>query len=428
MLKVYKKCRVCKCELHDIVEYGDFAVVGYMSDDENKLYAKRKSPLTLCRCDPSSDENACGLVQLRHSLPVELLYVDYYYRSSINPSMVQHLDEIVQRAIDLNGGDVSDIRVVDIGCNDGALIKSCIDRGINRSNITGFDPAKNLAKHSRLTGATIYSSIFDTSVVKDFKKFDKDAIFSIAMFYDLNDPLDFVRQIADCLSEKGIWVNEQLYLPEMIKNTAFDSICHEHVTYFSLSTFKNILDQFGLEIIDVHVNGVNGGSFQTYVSRKGAYEVEDAAFVKINSMLIDEFDLKMDTGDIYKEFSDNVDVNLNRVADFVRSELDAGKKIIYYGASTKGAITVQTKPAFAEINLCADRNAEKYGLTINGTSINIISEAEARALNPDYFFVLPWHFIDGFVEREKEFLDSGGKLIVPMPEARIIGASGVEEI
>ena len=418
MLKTRKTCRICNNPLSDILDLGSMSLPGYDGLAGHK-FIQRKIPLVLTRCCPDENENACGLVQLRHTAPGSLIYPRYFYRSGINRTMTEHLHEIAQRAIDLTNLQPEDT-VIDIGCNDGTSLAYYADKGFK--NLYGFDPASNMAEHSRKTGATIVEDYFRFNAYRDNCPEPAKIISSIAMFYDLEDPNEFVNDIQDALRPDGIWVLELSYLPTMLEQVAFDTICHEHIAYYSLTVMENLLARHNLVIVDIYLNDTNGGSFQLYVGRMEHWKQSKKTQEYIRELKETEFEMGLDTYEPYAFFSQKVHEIRRHLATDLRDLKNEGKKVFAYGASTKGAITLQWCGIDNDlVECCADRNPVKWGTVINGTGIPIISEDEARARKPDYFLVLPWHFMKEFKEREKEFLDRGGLFIVPVPQVKIVG-------
>lgn len=419
MIKTRQTCRVCGNWLTDILNLGEHCLPGY-DGLEGRQFIQRKVPLVLARCNPEVNETACGLVQLRHTTPGSMLYPRYFYRSGINQTMTKHLGGLAQRAIDVASPSKIDV-IVDIGCNDGTSLAYYAARGYR--SLFGFDPAKNMAEYSRKTGAKITEDYFTEATFRKAvgsKRLAK-LITSIAMFYDLEDPGSFVESIAKCLSPKGVWVFEQSYLPSMLRQNAFDTICHEHLEYYSLAIVENLLSKHGLKVIDVYLNDINGGSFQVFAGHRNR-EVSAEADNRIQSLRDAEFELALETSTPYQSFAGRIDEIRKDLVRMLQGLKHRGKKVFAYGASTKGAITLQSCGITSNlVECCADRNPIKWGSQINGTGIPIVSEEEARAKQPDYFLVLPWHFIKEFQEREKEFLDRGGNFIIPMPRVTIIG-------
>jgi hypothetical protein len=296
------------------------------------------------------------------------------------------------------------------------LLKSYRHDGLQR---IGIDP----------TGAKFlqfYSS--DIRLVCDFfsqRNFEAVAadkariVTSIAMFYDLADPVDFARQIAAILAEDGIWHFEQSYMPSMLRTKSYDTICHEHLEYYSIAVVKKVLEAAGLKILDVQMNSVNGGSFAVTAARKTSRYRADSPM--ICWLLEQEQRLGLDTPRPFREFEDHVFRHREDLRRLIRALVHDGKRIVGYGASTKGNVLLQFCGLGPdEIPVIADVNPDKFGCVTPGTHIPIVSEEEARALDPDFFLVLPWHFKSGIVERERDFLENGGKMIFPFPEIEIV--------
>jgi hypothetical protein len=249
------------------------------------------------------------------------------------------------------------------------------------------------------------------------------------MFYDLENPQKFVKDITEILDDNGIWVLQLSYTPLMIQQLAFDNICHEHIYYYSLFNVQKLFKSCGMEIVDVQLNDVNGGSFRLYCMKENADKTKfatqpyrDVCNFRINSLLSYEKTLKLDETEIWLDFFDNINKLKEETLNFIKSEKTKGKKIWGYGASTKGNTLLQY---FGLDNTLIDGIAErshyKFGLKTIGTNIPIYSEEEMRKENPDYLLVLPWHFINEFIIRENEYLKQGGKFIVPCPKFKIIG-------
>ena len=244
-------------------------------------------------------------------------------------------------------------------------------------------------------------------------------ITSIAMFYDLDDPNAFVRDVKDTLAQDGIWIIQMAYLSSMLEKNAFDNICHEHLEYYSLLSLRHLLNRHGFEIFSVELNDVNGGSFRVYVRHRSSKSGNlDGS---VDELVKKEVALRLDRKEIYEEFEWRILEIRMKVRSFIEAEHMAGKKIYVYGASTKGNTLLQYfNLGYGLITAAVDRNPEKWGKKTAGTQIPIISEEQARREKPDYFLVLPWHFLKEFMERERDFLTSGGKFIVPLPQFRII--------
>lgn len=411
------KCRICgNTDLISILNLGEQVLSGRFPTEIDARIPK--APLELVKCNDEKNQNACGLLQLKHSVsPDEMYGKKYGYRSGINITMKQHLKEIVnqiEKMIDFNDGDV----VLDIGSNDATLLKYYNNQKIVRIGIdpTGKQFEEHYTENIKLIPDYFSASNFYSLGIKKKSK----AITSIAMFYDLEEPMKFVQEINKILDKDGVWILEQSYMPTMLKNNSFDTICHEHLEYYSLKQIVWMIEKNDMEIINVELNDINGGSFRIYICHKNSkhkYNIDN-----INNIFSIEKEMRLDTEIPFKNFRNNI-INLrNKLFNLIREEKEKGKSIFLYGASTKGNVILQYCGLDNKlIKGAADRNPEKWGLLTPGTKIPIMSEEEARNERPDYFLVLPWHFRNEFLERESEYLESGGKFIFPLPEIEIFG-------
>ena len=394
-----------------VIDLGPQYLQGSFVKPGKELPSQRKIPCTILRCDPQVDENACGLLQMEHSVPPEILYDAYWYRSGTNATMRGHLKGIADTAMSLI--NKADATVLDIGCNDGTLL------GNYPANWTkyGVDPS-DVAKEIKIENTTIVTDIFPSSVLFGKGVDGKmDIITSIAMFYDLEQPVEFVKGIKRLLSPNGLWVFEMSYMPEMLQLDSYDTICHEHLEYYSLAVIENIMRRGGMKVFKIAFNDINGGSIRCYATHENNTTFgtpEDARLM--NDVRLKEFDMELDTDKPYLAFQariEKIKVDLHEALTRLKNE---GKRIHIYGASTKGNTILQWCDIDKDlVDYAAERNPDKYGARTLGTDIPIISEAESRAMKPDYYLVLPWHFKAEFVERERETLMNGTSFIFPLP-------------
>ena len=240
------------------------------------------------------------------------------------------------------------------------------------------------------------------------------------MFYDLEDPIQFAREVEQVLTDDGLWHFEQSYMPSMLRTNSYDTICHEHIEYYSLGAVKRILDAADLKVVDVEMNNINGGSFAVTAAKKSNVSVKVNVAV-INWLLEQEDRMGLNTPKPFRDFEERVFRHREDLVRLIRALTADGKKVFGYGASTKGNVTLQFCGfTAADIPFIAEVNEEKFGRVTPGSHIPIISETEARAMQPDYFLVLPWHFKVGILRRERDFISNGGKFIFPFPEIEII--------
>ena len=413
-------CRICGSKnLTSILNLGDQYFANYSPKSNDVVPFEEKIPLELVRCDKSIDPKSCGLVQLRHTTPPNLMYDRYFYRSGINQTMTNNLNEIAKQAISkikLNPNDI----VIDIGCNDGTLLQNYKELPIRS---IGFDPAKNMVQFSKQTGATIITEFFSAEeFIKNYGSEKAKIITSIAMFYDLEDPNKFVDDISKILHPDGIWILELSYLPLMLSQNAFDTIVHEHLEYYHLDALEFLLSKFNLKVVDIQLNDINGGSFRVVVQHKEK-SIDNKSLQHITELREKEKNLNLSTNQPFDDFIIKINDEKDKLVTFIKNEVSAGKTVHCYGASTKGNTLLQFYNLDKKlIQFIADKNPDKWGRKTIGTDISIISEEESHSMNPDYFLILPWHFINEFKEREKNYLKNGGRLLVPLPKFKIIQA------
>ncbi len=411
------ECRLCgNRKLAPILSLGNLCVSDFIGSEKDACI---KAPLDLVLCDAKT--GGCSLLQLKHTVESGLMYRNYWYRSGMNRTMTLALADIANKAEELVKLKENDI-VMDIGCNDGTLLRSYRASGITRF---GFEPAVNLVPYAEKETTKIINDFFNHSAFeKEFGKEKAKIVTSIAMFYDLDAPNQFVADVVKCLDENGIWIIEMQYLPSVLSQNAFDCVCHEHLEIYSLNSIENLLKNHGLEIFDAELNEINGGSFRIYIKHKNCNSIKyfGGAAKRLESLRNSEKKLGLDTKKPYKGFAKRVEKIKKQVVSFIKKETAKGKKVFVYGASTKGNTLLQYFGLDRKfIKAAAERNPDKWGKLTVGTLVPIISEEQARAEKPDYFLVLPWHFLAEFREREKPFLQKGGKFIVPLPEFKIIG-------
>jgi SAM-dependent methyltransferase len=401
--------------LTPVIDLGEQHLQGSFIKPGKEMPPLRKISTEIVRCDPMVDENACGLLQTTTSVPPEILYSAYWYRSGTNQTMRDHLKGIADESSALIGK--GNATVLDIGCNDGTLLKYYPSE-FEKFGVDPSDVAQEVGGN-----IAVVQDIFPSSELSNILAGQKlDIITSIAMFYDLEDPSTFVKNIKDVLSEDGIWIFEMSYMPAMLKMNSYDTICHEHLEYYSFAVIEKLLARNEMKIVKVGFNDINGGSIRCYATHDINFRFKNRKNIEaIEELRQQEFDLELDTDKPYRHFQERIDSHKGELSSLLKSLKREGKSIHLYGASTKGNTILQWCDIDASIiDYAADRNPDKDGAKTIGTEIPIISEEKSRAMNPDYYLVLPWHFKPEFLEREKEALDKGTGFIFPLPEIEII--------
>jgi NDP-4-keto-2,6-dideoxyhexose 3-C-methyltransferase len=401
-------CRICKgTHLVDVVSLGSQALSGCFPAKGSP--DPQTAPLDLLRCQ------GCGLVQLRHSVDPKILYTSNYgYRSGINETMRQHLAGIAAELL-VRFQPMPGRVVLDIGCNDGTLL------GQYPSTLVrlGIDPLADKFRSIHPKGIRTATAVFSA---KSFEALAGDRkaslITSIAMFYDLEDPNEFVSDIAKSLAPDGVWILEQSYMPQMLKLNSYDTICHEHLEYYALRQIDWLAEHNGLRVFDAELNDTNGGSSRLYVCHENAPHRSTERLIGLRN---EEAAFDLNSSATYDAFGRRCVKLREQLKAFIETEVARKKRIHVYGASTKGNTILQYCGLdHSLIEVAADRNPEKSGARTPGTNIPIVSEERSRDMRPDYFLVLPWHFRKEFIQREREFFSRGGKFIFPLPELEIL--------
>jgi len=386
MYREIKKCRLCGNEdLKDILQLGAQYVVDFVPKQMDDMV---RAPLNLMRC------TKCELVQLRHSVHPDLMYKKFWYRSGINEQMKRALLEVVERAQEVTYVGKDDA-VLDVGANDGHLLGWY--PGTVRT--VGVDPCAELVeeglKNKRMDiGLKGY---FSKELCEPHGPYK--VITAIAMFYDLEDPVQFLKDCAGMLTRDGAIIVQMNYLPAMLNNNAVDNIEHEHLTYFSMTTMKLAAEKANLEIVGAETNDVNGGSFRVYLTHRdsGLYAMtatrQVQMFMKYMALLHEEQKMKLDTLEPYVEFGKRVTAICKALQMYLTKEAERGEQLYVYGASTRGTVLMQLLNLAEGVILgAAERDAKKYGLQMMGTWLKIYPEESIRP-KASQFLLLPWHFL-----------------------------------
>jgi GDP-mannose 4,6-dehydratase len=413
-MNTIKECRICKnSELKDIIHLGNqyitsrFPVYGDFSTP--------KTQIDLCLCE------VCCLVQLKQIIDQNELYKhEYGYLSGISNTMRTHLkqyqEEVLTIVDSFNEGDT----IIDIGSNDATTLKYYP----SKYQRIGIDPTGTQFEKYYTDGVELIPDYFTLANFQ--KKYGTDkrvkVVSSICMFYDLPDPIQFANDIYDILEDDGIWTCEQSYLLTMLKRYSIDTICHEHLEYYSLTTIKYIADKCNFKIIHISFNDSNGGSFRVYFAKKQSTKYNEITET-IDSIIKEETQYGINDVNVYFQFVENCDREISFLKKCIEMIQSNGKNVYIYGASTKGNCLLQyANITEKEAKYAVERNENKVGKMTN-TGIEIISEATMRENPPDYLLVLPYHFRNEIIEREQEFLKNGGQFLFPFPQFEIVSYS-----
>ena len=416
-------CRICGCpHLAPVLSLGDQRIAGAFADPGGDQPVERAIPLELVRCDMTRDQEACGLIQTKHTVPGSILYSSYWYRSGVNRTMTENLHGIargVEAIVPLESGDL----VVDIGCNDGTLLDGYQAEGLR---YLGFDPS-DVARYAIAKGYDVVNDFYSAQALQQRRPDQKaKAITSIAMFYDLEHPRTFVADVAEALAERGIWVIELHYLPMMLEANAFDAIVHEHLEYYSLAVIERLVGEEGLEVVSAELNDMNGGSIRLFIGHAGQHERTPEQLEALTRAARQGVRAGARLARALRGVPARRRAGPRRAASRCASKLHGeGKKIHVYGASTKGNTILQYagidsslhrgggRPQPGQVRLGDDRHEDpdhqRGGLAgdeartttsrCRGTSSTSSSSASRSSSQ------------------------RGGQFIVPLPEVRVVGAS-----
>lgn len=392
-------CRSClSTNTEVILDLGNQYLSDFRDDDS-------KPPLYSLEAFICKD---CMLVQLTESTPQDEMYHDNYgFKSNISNSIKDDLKDVVENGLKYFKKPRN---WLDIASNDGTLL-SYVPKSTYR---VGVDPVTKYCKEAKKHASLIVNDYFGSDSTHN-EQFD--VISSISCFYDMPDPNKFVNDVKNVLAKDGIWIIQQNYLLPTMEYGAVDNFCHEHLEYYTLLSLEPLLERHGLEIVDLSVSDVNGGSIRTYVAHKGSYEVQDS----VEKQRTIELDAKLDDIETYKRFSADAVANIEELKSLVKSYKDAGKKVVILAASTRGATIWQCAEFGPDtIDYAVERNFEKVGKYFSAIGIPIVSEGKFREDKPDVAIIGPWFFADEIIDRESKYLKNGGTLVKPLPKVESI--------
>lgn len=408
-MKPVGHCRVCGSrELDYLFSFGYQYINNFV--EPGKQHEGVRYPLEWEQCP------RCSLVQLRHTAPQELLYTrHYWYRSGVTDTMKRRLSDVVSAAMDRVNLELDDV-VLDIGSNDGTLLR---EYPLELRTV-GFEPAVNLAVEGSRGVDTFICDFWDAD--KYFERVHQPAkiITALGMFYDLEDPNKFIGDVAKALHHDGVFISQLMCLKQTIAQGDIGNLAHEHLEFYTLKSLYHLFSKHGLRIFDIEENDVNGGSYRIYACHNSLERPHWTAETNRCLMAL-QSEVSLHKPETLNGFYWRVRDNAQKVVQFIHQEREKGARIWVYGASTKGNVLLQYYGLDNSIiEGAADRSPEKWGRVTIGTGIPIYSEEVARGADPDYFLVLPYAFLPEFMEREKAWRERGGKFIVPLPEFKVL--------
>jgi NDP-4-keto-2,6-dideoxyhexose 3-C-methyltransferase len=395
-------CKICKNnQFTSIIDLGKQSYTGIFVKPGEEV---NKVPLELVSC------NSCGLVQIGHDFELEIMYGDGYgYRSSQNNWMIQHLQSAVaEMSKDLQANDL----VVEIGSNDATSLSFFP----NECRRIGVDPSAESLRNFYPDNTDLIVDFFSDSIVKKILTEQGKAklIMSFAMFYDLPDPIEFAKNVSTLLSEDGLWVFEQSYLLSMLNSGAFDTICHEHLEYYTLYDIERILSAADMKVVDVSLNDSNGGSFRITAT----HNINNSKSISERVFQIRENEQNNYNENLVHDFLDKVKKCRDNILNLLLQCKEEGLNLYGIGASTKGNVLLQyCNLSNQDIVAIGEINSDKIGKVCPGSNIPIVSEDEVLSDENGIYLILPWHFKDFFINSEKF---KGKKVVFPLPNWEIL--------
>lgn len=414
-MKTIASCRSCgDSRLDKFLDLGEH----YVSDFRKDYDKPKKYPLQAVVCE------VCKLVQLRHTVPSKEMYHENYgFKSGISDSIKTDLMSNVVHATRYVNKPKN---WLDIASNDGTLL-SFVPPSVYR---VGVDPITKYCKEAEQHADKIVNGFFSAHYFTDYDgphgeaAYDKfDVITSISCFYDMDDPNEFVGDVKKVLAKNGVWVIQQNYLLDTLNFGAVDNFCFEHLEYYTLLALEPLLERHGLEVMDVFTSPVNGGSIRTLVTHKGQYPIQDS----VEQQRTIELDAELDKVDTYFKFADKAKENLDELRLVINALRAENKTIAVLAASTRGATIWQAiELSDKDVLYAVERNEEKVGKRFSAIGIPIVSEEKFHKDRPDYAIIGPWFFSNEIIRREKDYLDAGGMLIMPLPTVEIISSEDTD--
>jgi len=406
-----KKCRICSSEnLQLVLDLGKQPPANALLDEKQLSVPEDKFPLRLFWC---SD---CFLVQLLDIVSKESLFKNYLYMTSASKPIITHFSQYAKDIFNKFLSDVDDPFVVEIGSNDGSLLAEFKKLGVS---ILGIEPASNLAKFANESNITTMNNFFSSEIAKEITK-SKNVSIVVAnnVIGHVENLHDLMTGIKILIGNNGIFIFEIPYLVDLIKKLEFDTIYHEHLSYYSLLPLIHWTNQFGLEIFDIQKQNVHGGSLRIFVSQKNKFKVNDS----VKKFIDEEYKLGLDSIEIYHKFSANVNdlkENLKKLLNQLKKE---NKSIFGYGAPAKGNVLLNYCNIDTEIlEFIIDTTTLKQGRYTPGTHIPVISpEKVMEKGKDDVALLLAWNYENEILEKEQSFRKQGGKFLVPIPKPRLL--------
>lgn len=407
------RCRACKSKnLSRVLDFGKTPPANeFLKSKQLAARSKEKwFPLRVTFC------KKCSLLQLEDVVNPQLLFDSYVYVSSTSPTFVAHFEKMAKSLIKRFNLSSKSL-VVDIGSNDGILLKPFLKKGVG---VLGIEPASKIARLANKDGITTITDFFSSSLAKKLRKKHGPAslITATNVFAHIDDLDEVINGVKIMLADDGVFMVEAPYLVDFLNKNLFDTVYHEHLSYLAVRPLKTLFERLGMKVFDVEKVASHGGSIRVFVKKStGKHKVESS----VSRYVSQEIKMKLNTTTPYKDFSKRVEKNKLRLTQLIRSLKRQGKTIAAYGAPAKGNTLLNYFKIDSKlINFIVDDSPYKQGLFTPGTHIPVVSVKKLHKDQPDYLLILAWNFAEPIIKANKKFKLAGGKFIIPVPRVKVI--------
>ena len=403
------RCRSCgHSELETVLDLGLSPLANNLVTANELGSADERFPLETVFCE------RCALVQITVTVPPEILFRHYRYFSSVSETLVRHARGLVDSVLTSRPLD-SESLVLEIASNDGYLLKNYVEKGIP---VLGVDPAENIAEVARGRGVPTLAEFFSSTLARQLASEGKtaDVVHANNVLAHVADTNGFVEGIRTILKPTGVAVIEVPYVRDLIEKCEFDTIYHEHLCYFSVSSLRSLFLRHGLALVGAERVSIHGGSLRVWI----AHEEHAQVAVGVEELLAQERRGGVDRYPFYQDFGQRVQRLRSDVRSLVTQLHGEGRRLWGYGAAAKATVLLNYFDIGAEVLECvADLSPHKQGCLIPGVRIPIVSP-DRLSEDPDYLLLLAWNFADEIMGQQSAYRARGGKFIIPVPELRIV--------
>jgi 2-polyprenyl-3-methyl-5-hydroxy-6-metoxy-1,4-benzoquinol methylase len=403
-------CRGCGAlGLEVVLDLGDMPLANALLTEAQLLEPEPRYPLALAFC------RRCRLVQITETVDPAHLFREYAYFSSVSDEMVAHSGRIATRMASERQLDERSL-VVELASNDGYLLQHYQARGIP---VLGVDPARNIAEAATARGIPTLAEFFDARVADDLRRTGRvaDVVHANNVIAHVPDIHGFISGIATILKPEGLAVIETPYIRDLVERLEFDTIYHEHVFYYSLTSLGHLLNSHKLTVVDVERLAIHGGSLRVFAAPEGA----TAPSAAVDSLLSDEEAIGLTRVEYFNEFAARVAALGDDLRALLSDLKQDGKSIGAYGAAAKGAVLLNAFNIGTEtLDFVADRSPYKHGRFMPGVHVPVVPAEHLVDASPDACLLLAWNFAEEILAQQERYRGAGGRFIIPAPEARIV--------